>query len=195
MYVIVSSRGSRRWLSGVFLDRVGAETSVTALAVHASTHHVLESIPFDNFPLFIIEDRTGFTFFDAIGAAQAIAVMPPPPVNGESILFALLSEYRPDVDGRDEMGRLRHVHLDNERVAELRRVGLASLTENSRDLKRCDECGSDYFADSSKMSNLCPECAHHLYGYPSCEHIFFADRCVSCAWDGSRSTFLEGRLR
>ena len=48
--------------------------------------------------------------------------------NDAPILFAFLSEYHPDIPGRDEMGRIRHVHLDQERVAELRRHGLSSLT-------------------------------------------------------------------
>jgi hypothetical protein len=129
MYAIVSSRATRRWLSGIFLDRGEAETSLAVLVVQASTHHVLEAIPIAKFPLFIIEDRSGFRFLDAIGAAHVIAVMPPPSVDGEPILFTILSEYRPDVDGRDEMGRLRHVHLDRERLDELRRVGLNSLIE------------------------------------------------------------------
>jgi hypothetical protein len=130
MHAIVSSNGTRRWLSGVFLDRAEAETSVAALAAQGSTQHVLESIPVAKFPLFIVEDHSGFRFLDAIGAGHAIAVMPTPPVDREPILFAILSEYRPDVDGRDEMGRLSHVHLDHEHLAELRRVGLCSLTES-----------------------------------------------------------------
>lgn len=129
MYAIVSSRGPHRWLSGILLDRADAETSLAALVVQASTHHVLEAIPIAKFPLFVIEDRSGFRFLDAGGAADVIAVMPPPSVDGEPILFAILSEYRPDVDGRDEMGRLRHVHLDLERLDELRRAGLTFLLE------------------------------------------------------------------
>lgn len=129
MYAIVSSRGIWRWLSGVFLERAAAEASLAALEVEASTHHVLESIPVAKFPLFIIEDGSGFRFFDAIGAGEAIAALPPPSVDGVPILFTLLCEYHPDVDGRDEMGRLRHIHLDHDRIAELRRVGLRSLTK------------------------------------------------------------------
>jgi hypothetical protein len=129
MHAIVSSRSTRRWLSGVFLDSAEAETSMAALAAQVSTQHVLESIPIAKFPLFVIEDLSGFRFLDAVGAAHAIAVMPAPPVDGEPILFAILSEFRPDVDGRDEMGRLRHVHLDHERLTDLRRLGLSSLTE------------------------------------------------------------------
>jgi hypothetical protein len=129
MYAIVSSRGTRRWLSSIFLDSAEAETSMAALTAQASTRHVLESIPIAEFPLFVIEDPSGFRFLDAVEAAHAIAVMPAPRVNGEPILFAILSEYRPDVEGRDEMGRLRHVHLDHERLTDLRRLGLGSLTE------------------------------------------------------------------
>jgi hypothetical protein len=129
MYAIVSSKGSHRWLSGVFLEHAAAEASLGALSAQASTRHVLESIPIAMFPLFIIEDRSEFRFLDAIGVTNALARMPPPPVDGEPILFAILSEYRPEVDGRDEMGRLRHVHLDHDHLADLRRLGLTSLTE------------------------------------------------------------------
>jgi len=125
----VSSKDSRRWLSGVFVDHARAEASLAALPAQASTRHVLEFTPIATFPLFIIEDRSGFRFLDASGVTRALAAMPPEPVHGEPILFAILSEYRPDVDGRDEMGRLRHVHLDLEHVADLRRLGLKSLTE------------------------------------------------------------------
>ena len=129
MYAIVSSKGSHRWLSGVFLEHAEAEASLAALPVQASTCHVLKSVPIAMFPLFIIEDRSGFRFLDAVGVIGALATMPPPPVDGEPILFAILSEYRPAIDGRDEMGRLRHVHLDHDHLADLRRLGLNSLTE------------------------------------------------------------------
>jgi DNA-directed RNA polymerase subunit RPC12/RpoP len=59
-------------------------------------------------------------------------------------------------------------------------------------IKLCDECGSDYFADTSKMGALCPECSHHLYGYPNCDHAFVEGRCSRCGWDGSRSKYIRG---
>jgi predicted RNA-binding Zn-ribbon protein involved in translation (DUF1610 family) len=58
--------------------------------------------------------------------------------------------------------------------------------------KCCDECGSDYFADSSPMSQLCPECSHWLYGYALCVHKFTEGRCSKCGWDGSVSSYLRG---
>jgi hypothetical protein len=59
----------------------------------------------------------------------------------------------------------------------------------SREFRQCDECGSAYVAITSQMAKLCPECAHLLYGYPNCPHIFESGRCTSCGWDGSRSAF------
>jgi hypothetical protein len=56
-----------------------------------------------------------------------------------------------------------------------------------RIVKTCDECDSLYFADTSRMNALCPECAHLLYGYEPCFHIFVDRRCALCHWDGSLS--------
>jgi hypothetical protein len=62
---------------------------------------------------------------------------------------------------------------------------------SAREKRDCDECGSDYFADTSQMARLCPECAHLLYGYPNCDHSFADGRCAKCHWDGSRSDFIR----
>lgn len=56
----------------------------------------------------------------------------------------------------------------------------------------CDECGSKYFKVSSKMKKLCLECAHILYGYPKCNHMFKKGRCIYCYWDGKQSGYIEG---
>jgi predicted RNA-binding Zn-ribbon protein involved in translation (DUF1610 family) len=58
------------------------------------------------------------------------------------------------------------------------------------ELKTCEECGSTFFGDTSLMAALCPECAHHLYGYPPCEHRMIAGRCEKCGWDGSVSDYI-----
>ena len=55
----------------------------------------------------------------------------------------------------------------------------------------CDECGSEYLASKSKMASLCPECAHILYGYDNCDHVFKDGKCTLCLWDGSRSEYIE----
>jgi predicted RNA-binding Zn-ribbon protein involved in translation (DUF1610 family) len=58
-----------------------------------------------------------------------------------------------------------------------------------RETKTCDECGSLFFSDASRMDRLCPECAHLLYGYETCDHTFTDGRCTRCGWDGSVSEY------
>ncbi len=55
----------------------------------------------------------------------------------------------------------------------------------------CEECGSLFLQSSSPMKALCPECAHHLYGFPNCQHQFQNGRCIHCHWDGRKSEFLK----
>lgn len=55
----------------------------------------------------------------------------------------------------------------------------------------CDECLSSYFTDSSKMAGLCPNCAHKLYGYPSCTHDFEEGSCLKCGWNGQESDYVK----
>ena len=56
---------------------------------------------------------------------------------------------------------------------------------------KCDECGSAYFSKSSKMSNLCPECSHFLYGYENCIHDFKGNRCINCYWNGNTTKYIK----
>ena len=55
----------------------------------------------------------------------------------------------------------------------------------------CDECGSEYYQDTSKMQNLCPECSNILYGYENCIHNFKNGRCLECFWDSSTSDYIN----
>jgi len=61
----------------------------------------------------------------------------------------------------------------------------------AREIRDCFECESDYFADTSKMGHLCPDCSHFLYGYINCTHDFKNDRCVKCYWNGKSSDYLN----
>lgn len=60
-----------------------------------------------------------------------------------------------------------------------------------KEIAKCDECGSEYYAGSSLMKSICPECAHALYGYTNCAHVFENGRCILCYWDGRKSKFTE----
>ncbi len=62
-----------------------------------------------------------------------------------------------------------------------------------KELNICIECESEYFKNSSKMKELCPECAHKLYNYPNCEHKFESEKCSKCGWNGEKSNFLKNQ--
>jgi predicted RNA-binding Zn-ribbon protein involved in translation (DUF1610 family) len=64
-----------------------------------------------------------------------------------------------------------------------------------RVIRSCDECSSPFFVSASHMAGLCPECAHHLYGKPPCDHQMVAGRCQTCGWNGSVSPFVASVKR
>lgn len=65
----------------------------------------------------------------------------------------------------------------------------------NKKLKICIECESEYFADTSKMEELCPECSHILYDYENCNHIFKNGRCIYCYWNGNKSEFVKNFIQ
>ncbi len=62
---------------------------------------------------------------------------------------------------------------------------------NSNKFNICVECGSEYLISKSKMKELCPECAHILYGYENCKHSFENGRCTICFWNGQQSDYIK----
>ena len=60
-----------------------------------------------------------------------------------------------------------------------------------KDIGICDECGSEFLLSSSKMRSLCPECAHILYRYENCSHVFKNGRCQKCLWVGRMSEYIK----
>lgn len=57
----------------------------------------------------------------------------------------------------------------------------------------CKECGSKFRKSTSKMKELCPECAFVLYDYENCKHIIKNGKCIKCLWDGSRSDYIKSK--
>lgn len=65
------------------------------------------------------------------------------------------------------------------------------MDNQERKINICDECNSEYYSDTSQMSNLCPECSTILYGYENCKHEFANGRCLKCFWNGNTSDYLQ----
>ena len=60
--------------------------------------------------------------------------------------------------------------------------------------QKCDECGSQYLHEQSKMASLYPNCAHFLYDYPNCTHEFRNGRCQKCNWNGTITNFVRSKM-
>ena len=58
-------------------------------------------------------------------------------------------------------------------------------------IRKCFECGSDFYYEVSPMEGLCTNCSSELYNYDNCEHQFEEGRCVKCYWDGSVSEYVK----
>lgn len=80
-------------------------------------------------------------------------------------------------------------------VAEAGAAVLNYLRSISARTKPCEECGSWYFADTSEMGSMCPECSSIIFGYDPCVHVFVNRRCSLCHWDGSASKYIKNRLK
>ena len=65
------------------------------------------------------------------------------------------------------------------------------MTTDNKKTGICDECGSEFLRSCSEMKGLCPECAHILYGYENCDHVFKDGRCIRCLWNGNKSEYIR----
>ncbi|MGL1900606.1 MAG: hypothetical protein OCC49_00630 [Fibrobacterales bacterium] len=59
------------------------------------------------------------------------------------------------------------------------------------EMDKCKECGSSFYHMSDSAEHICAECAHVLYGYKNCSHIFREGHCVLCFWDKSESEYVR----
>jgi hypothetical protein len=89
--------------------------------------HELVDVPVAAYPVFALQTRGQFTFFGREAVSEVLGGMPDPPDGAEPAVFRFKADYCPTVPGRDELGRVWHVHLDAARLAELRRTGFEAL--------------------------------------------------------------------
>ncbi|HLT53696.1 MAG TPA: hypothetical protein VKZ97_07390 [Flavobacteriaceae bacterium] len=65
------------------------------------------------------------------------------------------------------------------------------MNKARKTISTCSECKSPFIKERSQMKGLCPECAHHLYGYENCPHEFKNGNCKHCHWNGSNSDYVK----
>jgi hypothetical protein len=112
----------RPWISGVFARLERAEAYLQEIPEPVRSRHVVSAVE-HRFPVFALEDTRGFRFFDKAAIVEAVsAYRSEGDVADEdyqhAVLYCFKKGYRPEVPGADEMGRVWHWHLTNERLAQ-----------------------------------------------------------------------------
>jgi len=73
------------------------------------------------------------------------------------------------------------------RMAQALMAAAEAATAEYAQMKTCEKCDSEDRGVASFMETLCPECAHHYYDYPNCNHEFETERCKLCSLERTKS--------
>ena len=136
MFIIESTNAKGwRWLSGVFVSRVEAESELAAIADDVRHYHRIVETVSHSFPIFILESR-GFEYVNHKQVLEALAATHP---RGDDDyihfnVYAVRQVFRPSTAGTDEMGGLLHWHVTDNTLRQPRaRVFKAELAEVAGD--------------------------------------------------------------
>lgn len=125
LYAIVSDC----WVSGVFERESDAQAYLQEIPVAERSKHTLGELDGLQYPGYLVEDTEGFRFLTEQAAVDDIRAHAPTADEDEccATLYRFDRDYRPKVAGEDEMGRLKHEHIDNDVLARVQREGRAGL--------------------------------------------------------------------
>lgn len=113
MFVIIASKGDRHWVSGVFESDAATHDYLAEIPQGERSNHAIQAACV-TFPFTIIEDRNGFRCLSNVeGQHELKRTADDGAADDWLIFFDIVGEYRPKVPGRDEMGRLPHMHRWN----------------------------------------------------------------------------------
>jgi hypothetical protein len=126
MYAIVHEHSLTSWISGIFQDREQASAYLATIAVELQPQ--LLEFPIDCYPVYLLEIGRKFTYnreADIITFVSELTLQ-----DDEDWCYGNI--YYVDRDwqsrhaGKDYMGIIPHIHLDNERVFGIRDAGIAN---------------------------------------------------------------------
>lgn len=113
MYALesVNTRGWR-WVSGVFLDWDTAAYELGGIPPQPGTSHAIVQTEAEQFPIFIIENN-GFRYVGLPELLERLDALEPRDDEDHVHfnVYALSECFKPEVPGRDEMGRILHWHI------------------------------------------------------------------------------------
>ena len=125
LYVTITDR----WVSGIFERAHDARDYLQEIPAPGRSKHILSQFYELNYPVYVVEDSFGFQLMTAEAALENIRKCAPTASEDDCCmtLYRVDCDYRPRMAGEDEMGRLHHVHVDNETLRRAQRLGRAAL--------------------------------------------------------------------
>jgi len=120
MIAWIESPGRLRYVAAVFDDRGAAERYLATLPDRIRQASAVESRGDLSLPCYLVEDAAGFRPLSEAETGAYVAGLGEREPGDEgvyAILYRLDGPFLPEVAGRDEMGRLPHIHLEAYHVA------------------------------------------------------------------------------
>ncbi|WP_413404584.1 hypothetical protein [Paenibacillus amylolyticus] len=130
MFIIVATKGSLKWVSGVFQAEDVARQYMDLIPDELKVYHEFIQIENITYPFYIIErQHSPFRF---LGKDEVISLFDKTDVSEDEDevhfnIYTVDSDYRPMKPGTDYMGMLRHDHVTNESIEMYREERTAFL--------------------------------------------------------------------
>jgi len=130
MIAWIQSPGRLPYVAAVLRDRDAAERYLAELPDSLRERSMVAARDEVSLPCYLAEDRSGFRALSEPEAQDYVTELArgmPDEEGVYAILYRLDGEFLPIVAGRDEMGRLPHIHLEDHHLAFAARAGVAAL--------------------------------------------------------------------
>ncbi|MBB4634077.1 hypothetical protein [Longimicrobium terrae] len=130
MIAWIVSSGRLPYVSAIFRDEAVAEQYLAALPPAIRERSSTASRSDLTLPCYLAEDSAGFRLMSETEARDYLAETArttPDPEGVYGNLYRIDAELLPEVPGRDEMGRLPHIHLRADDLALAAEAGVAAL--------------------------------------------------------------------
>lgn len=129
MFLIEAHREGRTWVSGIFEHRETAKAYLQEIPSPLIERQSIREVGPGTFPVFVVEDSTGFTAMSA-NEVQQLASQTSPADDGDATHFNLYlfsSDWHPPRPGTDYMGVIPHVHVANGDLKLIIQLGATAL--------------------------------------------------------------------
>ncbi|WP_339188835.1 hypothetical protein MKX33_02675 [Paenibacillus sp. FSL R5-0490] len=130
MIIIVATKGSSKWVSGVFQAEDVARQYMDLIPEELKEYQKFIQIENITYPFYIIERQD--SPFRFLGKDEVISLFDKTDVSEDEDevhfnIYTIDSDYRSNKPGTDYMGILRHDHVTNESIEMYREEGTAFL--------------------------------------------------------------------